>query len=62
LVAPGGPNAGHPDSVRHLIFIGHAHGMPTWGVAGLTDREVDAVAFYLTEVLRPEVLGEGGGG
>jgi mono/diheme cytochrome c family protein len=62
LVAPGWPYAGQPDSVRHLIFIGHAHGMPTWGVAGLTDREVDAVAFYLTEVLRPEVLGEGGGG
>jgi hypothetical protein len=30
--------------------------MPTWGVAGITLREMDAVTGYLLEVLRPEVL------
>lgn len=51
--------AGARDSVLHRIFVGHAAGMPTWGVAGLTPREMDAVTHYLLEVLRPEVL-EGG--
>lgn len=46
-----------PDSVRARIFVGHARGMPTWGVAGISPREIDAVAWYLLEVLRPEVLG-----
>ena len=50
------------DSVRHRIFVGHAAGMPTWGVAGITNREIDAVAFYVLERLRPEVLGGQGGG
>jgi mono/diheme cytochrome c family protein len=45
------------DAVRRRIFIGHPEGMPTWGVAGITPREIDAVAYYLLEVLRPEVLG-----
>jgi mono/diheme cytochrome c family protein len=44
-------------SVRRIIFIGHSDGMPTWGVAGITPREIDAAAFYITDVLRPEVLG-----
>jgi mono/diheme cytochrome c family protein len=44
-------------AVRRVIFIGHPDGMPTFGVAGITPREIDAVAFYLMEVLRPEVLG-----
>lgn len=44
-------------AVRRVIFIGHEDGMPTFGVAGITPREIDAVAFYLLEVLRPEVLG-----
>jgi mono/diheme cytochrome c family protein len=46
------------DSVRHRIYVGHAAGMPTWGVAGITPREIDAVAFYILERLRPEMLGE----
>ena len=45
------------DSVLHQIFVGHAEGMPTWGVAGLTPRQMDAVTYYVLEVLRPEVLG-----
>ncbi len=51
--------AAEPDSVLHRIFVGHASGMPTWGVAGITLREMDAVTGYLLEVLRPEVLGGG---
>lgn len=45
------------DSVLHRVFVGHLGGMPTWGVAGLTPREMDAVTHYLLEVLRPEVIG-----
>jgi mono/diheme cytochrome c family protein len=44
-------------AVRTRIFTGHPAGMPTWGVAGITPREIDAVAYYIVEVLRPEVLG-----
>lgn len=46
-----------PDSVRRKVFVGHAKGMPTWGVAGLTPREIDGVTYYLLSVLRPELLG-----
>lgn len=45
-------------AVRRIIFIGHEDGMPTWGVAGITAREIDAAAYYVMEVLRPEVLGQ----
>lgn len=53
--------AGQLDSVRHHVFVGHIHGMPTWGVAGLTPREIDAVSHYILDVLRPELLGGEGG-
>jgi len=59
LVEPGWRFAASMDSVRHRVFVGHVSGMPTWGVAGITHREIDAVAYYLLERLRPEVL-EGG--
>jgi mono/diheme cytochrome c family protein len=42
-------------AVRRRIFTGHPAGMPTWGVAGITAREIDAVAYYIVHVLRPEV-------
>jgi len=48
------------DAVRRRVFVGHASGMPTWGVAGISPREIDAVSFYVVESLRPEVLGSGG--
>jgi mono/diheme cytochrome c family protein len=57
LVEPDWPYAASIDSVRHRVFVGHAAGMPTWGVAGITPREIDAVSYYLLERLRPEVLG-----
>lgn len=48
--------AGQRDSVLLRIHSGHADGMPTWSVAGISPREIDAVAYYLLEVLRPEVV------
>lgn len=52
---------GDLDGVRRRIFAGHASGMPTWGVAGISPREIDAAAYYVLEVLRPEVAASGGG-
>jgi cytochrome c5 len=43
--------------LRRRVFAGHPAGMPTFGVGGLTPREVDAAAYYIARVLRPEVLG-----
>ncbi len=43
--------------VRRRIFTGHEEGMPTLGIAGLSPREIDAVAAYVIDDLRPEVLG-----
>lgn len=62
LVEPGWAYENHHDSVRHRIFVGHAEGMPTWGIAGITPREIDASAHYILDVLRPDVLGGGPGG
>lgn len=59
LVAPEWTFAGRPDSVRHRVFVGHSAGMPTWGVAGISPREIDAVTYYILERLRPEILEEG---
>ena len=56
LVEPDWRWAQARDSVLHRIYVGHAQGMPTWGVAGISLREMDAVTSYLLEVLRPEVL------
>ena len=56
LVTPDWPYATHIDSVRHRIYVGHESGMPTFGIAGLTAREIDAVAFYVLEQLRPDAL------
>ena len=38
--------------LRHRVFVGHAAGMPQWGVTGLTTREIDAVAYYVLDRLR----------
>jgi mono/diheme cytochrome c family protein len=53
LVRPEWPYA-DIETVRRVIFTGHPGGMPTWGVAGITPREIDAVAYYIVYVLRPE--------
>jgi mono/diheme cytochrome c family protein len=56
LVEPDWPWADSLNAVRHRVFVGHESGMPTWGVAGITPREIDGAAYYVLEVLRPEVL------
>jgi mono/diheme cytochrome c family protein len=56
LVEPDWRWANAMDSVRHRVFVGHAAGMPTWGVSVITPREIDAVSFYVLERLRPEML------
>jgi len=60
LVGPGWVLSDSLDAVRRRVFVGHAAGMPTWGVAGISPREIDAVSYYIVERLRPEVLGRGG--
>jgi len=60
VVGAGWRYATQPDSVRRVVYVGHVAGMPTWGVAGITEREIDAVAYYLMEQLRPDVLGASG--
>lgn len=45
-------------AVRHRTFTGHTGGMPSWGLTRLTPREIDAVASYLVEQLRPEMLAD----
>jgi mono/diheme cytochrome c family protein len=54
LVEPDWEYGRDVDTLRRRIFTGHPDGMPTWGVAGLTVREIDAVAWYIRSVLRPE--------
>jgi mono/diheme cytochrome c family protein len=44
------------ESVRRYVFVGHEGGMPTWGVAGLSPREIDGASYYVLAQLRPEVL------
>jgi mono/diheme cytochrome c family protein len=57
LVRPDWEAGSDVEAVRRRIFDGHQAGMPTWGVAGISPREIDAVAHYIVDDLRPEVLG-----
>ena len=45
--------AGNVSAIRHRIYVGHESEMPNWGLHGLKYRDVDAVAGYIAEVLRP---------
>lgn len=58
LVEPDWEYVGSVDTVRHRIFVGHATGMPQWGVGHLDVREIDAVAAYILLQLRPEILSD----
>lgn len=60
LVEPDWDYAGKLDSVRREIFVGHLDGMPTWGAGRLSPRQIDAAAYYVLQVLRPDVLDEDG--
>lgn len=44
--------------LRHAVFVGHETGMPGFGRRRLTPLQMDAVAGYILDVLRPEVLGD----
>lgn len=58
LVEQGWEYDGMTDSVRYHIFVGHGREMPQWGVGRLTPKEIDAVAAYITDQLRPEMLSD----
>ena len=58
LVRPDWPEGADPETLRRLIFVGHPAGMPSWGMARLSPRQIDAAAHYIAEGLRPEVLGD----
>lgn len=42
--------------IRHSIFVGHAAGMPTFGVATLSLRDIDAASWYVVHGLRPDLI------
>lgn len=44
------------EELRRLVFVGHEEGMPGYGIAGITPRDIDASVFYVQYRLRPEVL------
>lgn len=44
--------ADSPVALRKLIFAGDSTGMPHFGIIGLSYRDVDAVARYITQDLR----------
>ncbi len=60
LVAADWPLA-RADTLRHVVFVGHEDGMPIYGEGGISPREIDAVAHYILEVMRPDAVGGGGG-
>lgn len=42
-------DAGDVDSLRHRVYVGHESEMPSWGLYGLTYRDVDAVTYYIDQ-------------
>jgi mono/diheme cytochrome c family protein len=60
LVAPDWPLASL-DSLHRVVYVGHEEGMPIYGSGGITPRQIDAVAAYVLEVLRPDAQGTGPG-
>lgn len=51
---------GDLEALRREIYIGHETGMPSFGQGGLSLWQMDAVAGYILDVLRPDVLGGSG--
>ncbi len=45
------------EDLRRTVYTGHPRGMPTHGIGGLAPREIDAVARYVNDQLRPELRG-----
>jgi len=52
FVEPSWAYAADLPALRRKIFTGSVVGMPYWGLVGLTYKDVDAVARYITTVLR----------
>jgi len=44
---------GNIPEIRRRVYVGHGPTMPSWGLAGLSARDVDAVAYYIEGHLRP---------
>lgn len=44
--------AGDIPAIRHRIYVGHESEMPTWGLYGLKYRDIDAVSYYIDDVIR----------
>ena len=42
-----------PVELRRQIYTGNVAGMPYWGLVGLKYRDIDAVARYIIDFLRP---------
>jgi mono/diheme cytochrome c family protein len=62
LVDPGWHWADSLEVVRRTVFTGHMGGMPTWGIAGITPREIDAASYYVLFELRPDAVSKELGG
>lgn len=52
FVARNWPYANDAVGLRRQIYAGSVLGMPYWGLVGMTYKDVDAVARYITGVLR----------
>jgi mono/diheme cytochrome c family protein len=53
FLAPDWKYASDPMGLRRAIFSGGTNTMPYWGLVGLKYRDLDAVAMYITDYLRP---------
>lgn len=58
IVAPDWAYDGRVDSIRRAVFVGHRSGMPSWGLTDLTLRDLDAVAYYVDDLLPEERVDE----
>lgn len=58
FVAPEWRFAEDPMGLRKAIFSGAAQSMPYWGLVGMKYRDLDAVAFYITDYLRTTFMEE----
>lgn len=45
--------ANDPMALRQYVYSGSVAGMPYWGLAGVSYRDLDAVSAYILDVLRP---------
>lgn len=58
IVAPDWAYDGRIDSIRRAVFVGHRSGMPSWGLTDLSLRDLDAVAYYVDDLLPEERVDE----